>query len=358
MRLLNRYIFKSVISTSLVSLLVLLVLEMFFTLLKELENLGDHDYGIGEIIRYLLLLLPKLAYETFPMALLVGGLLGMGALANGSELVVMRAAGISIVRLVWAGLRAGLVLGLVALVLGEFVSPHMERMARDMRALARGQPVLLLGGRGFWARDGRFYINVRSVEPGTMPDIRLSGIYVYEIGDESELISVTKVEGAHFVEGRWILYVINRSVIERERIKTESLHSITLDSALNPEILKVLASDPADMPMRDLRTYIQYLEQNGLDSDPYRLAFWTKAIAPLTNLVMLLIAMPFAFGSQRSASTGQRLLIGVLLGLVFFLANRMLSNVVLLYGYPPVVGAALPTAVFFGMAIFALKRVR
>ena len=110
--------------------------------------------------------------------------------------------------------------------------------------------------------------------------------------------------------------------------------------------------------MRELLTYIAYLEDNGLDTRRYQLAFWTKLLAPLANLSMLFIAMPFAFGRQRSAGMGQRLVIGILLGLAFFLLNRMLGNIVLLYDFPPIIGAALPMMLFYGAGALALSRLR
>lgn len=354
MNRIDRYIFKTVASTALIGILVLLVLETFLELLAQMEDVGRGNYDIPIMIEYLLLTLPRRTYETFPMALLLGGLLGMGTLANGSELIVMRAAGLSKLRLVGAALKAGFILSLLALVLGEFIAPYTEQKAQELRSNAIAEAITIRGGKGFWAKDGNRFISVQAMMPG----IRLVDIHVYEVDKNANLILMGYAQGARYSRGHWILDGVSRSTIRPDRVITEHLISTAVDSVISPAMLKVLAADPQDLSIRDLLIYIDYLQTNGLDTKPYQLAFWTKVIAPFSNLAMLFIAMPFVFGSQRIAGTGQRLTIGVLLGLLFYLGNRMVGNVVLLYGYPPFLGAALPTLLFFAAGMYALHRIR
>lgn len=354
MKRIDGYIFRTVTLTALVALLVMLCLDVFFNILREIEHLGEGSYGLLTIAQFLLLTLPRRIYEVLPMALLVGGLLGMGALATSSELVVMRAAGVSVLRLVYAALKAGLVLSLIGLLLGEFVAPYTERLAQTLRADARDKPVTIGDGDGFWARDGAYFINVRGVEPG----MRLADIYVYEVDERSDLRSIARAEGAHYVQGRWVLEGVSRSRIDPEQVQADSMMAVSWESVITPEMLDVLATKPEDLSLRDLGAFITYLQDNRLNAETYELTFWNKAIGPLTNLAMLFIGMPFVFGSQRRTGAGQRLLIGVLLGLAFYLANRMLGNTVLLYGLPPWLGASLPTLVFFVAGGYALHRVR
>ncbi len=354
MNILDRYIFRTVASATLVALLVLLLLEFFLTLLVELEDVGKGDYDFAAVVRYLLLIQPRRLYELFPMALLVGGLLGMGALAGGSELIVMRAAGLSLTRLTRSALQAGLLLSLAVLAVGEFAAPPLEQAAREQRAIAKSQDMAIRGGRGFWARDGDHFIHVRAVLPG----IRLVDVHMFKVNPDARLETVTAAQGARYVEGRWLLEGISRSVLNGDAVRTERLTSLAVDSAISPQILDVLAADPSELSIRDLLVYVDYLERNGLDAQGYRLALWRKLLAPFTYLAMLVIAMPFVFGPQRSVGVGQRLLVGLLLGLAFFLVNYLLGNVVLLYGYPPLVGASLPTLLFLGVGFLALRRLR
>lgn len=354
MSILDRYIFRTVTSVTLVALLVLMLLQFFLGLLAELEDVGKGDYHFGAILQYLLLIQPQRLYELFPMALLVGGLLGMGALASGSELIVMRASGVSLARLTGSALQTGFILSLIVLLIGEFVAPALEQQADQQRATAKGQDLAIRGGRGFWARDGDYFIHVRGVLPG----VQLVDIHTFKLGPESQLLEVTAAQRARFEEGHWLLQNIDRSVLSQDAVQTEHLSELKVLSAISPRILEVLAANPTDLAIRDLRLYVDYLERNGLDAQNYRLALWRKLTAPLVYVSMLVVAMPFVFGPQRSAGTGQRLLIGLLLGLVFFLANYLLGNVVLLYGLPPLVGAVLPPLLFLAGGFWALRRLR
>jgi len=316
--------------------------------------MGEGNYGLPQVLQYLLLTLPRRTYEVFPMCLLVGGLLGMGSLASSSELVVMRAAGASLFRLVGAALKAGLFMGLLALILGEFVAPYTEQLAQLTRASARNESIDIRHGLGFWARDGDSFVNVQSVLPG----FKLADIYIYEMDEQADLKSVIHADNADYVDGRWALAGVTRTLIGTDAVQTHSVDSLVVDSVISPAMLDVLASDPEDLSMRDLITYIAYLNSNGLQDNMYQLAFWSKALGPFTNLAMLFIALPFVFGSQRKVGAGQRLLIGVFIGLLFFLSNRMLGNLVLLYGYHPLLGASSPTLLFFAVGSYALSRVR
>ncbi len=354
MSILDRYIFRTVASATLVALLVLLLLEAFLGLLVELEQVGKGHYDFVAAIHYVMLIQPQRLYELFPMALLVGGLLGMGALASGSELVVMRAAGLSLNRLTRSVLQAGFLLSLLVLVIGEFAAPPLEQLADEQRAIAKGEDLAIRGGRGFWARDGGYFIHVR----GVLPRFRLADIHIFKVDPESRLEEVTAAQSARYQGGHWLLEGIDGSILDGDTVQTKRLDNLSLASTISPKILDVLAANPSDLSIRDLLTYVDYLERNGLDAQNYRLALWRKLLAPLVYLAMLVIAMPFVFGPQRSAGTGQRLLIGLLLGLAFFLINYLLGNVVLLYGHPPLAGAILPPLLFLMAGFLALHRLR
>lgn len=355
MKRLDRYIFRTVATATLVALLALLLLEFFLTLLVELEDIGVGNYNLMAAFRYLLLIQPQRLYEMFPMALLVGSLLGMGTLASGSELIVMRASGLSLAQLTGAVLKTGLLLSLVVLTVGEFVAPSLEQYAREQRAIIRGENLSIRGGLGFWARDGNYFIHVR----GVAPNVRLVDINVFKVNSEAQLEIATHADGARYrAGGHWILEGVSRSVLSGDSVLTERWSNMTVTSAISPQILEVLAANPSQLSIRDLQVYVDYLEHNGLDAQPYRLALWRKLLAPLVYLAMLVIAMPFVFGPQRSSSVGQRLLVGLLLGLAFFLINYLLGNMVLLYGYPPLLGAALPSLLFLSIGFYALRRIR
>jgi lipopolysaccharide export system permease protein len=245
-------------------------------------------------------------------------------------------------------------LSLAVLALGEFVAPPLEQMAYEQRAAAKSESMAIRGGRGFWARDGDYFIHVRAVLPG----VRLVDIHIFKIGPDAQLETFTAAQGARYVEGLWLLEGVNRSTLNGDSVQTEHLPSLTITSGISPRTLDVLATNPSELAIRDLLVYVDYLERNGLDAQEYRLVLWRKVLAPLVYTAMLIIGMPFVFGPQRSAGTGQRLLVGLLLGLAFFLINYLLGNIVLLYGFPPLVGASLPTLLFLAGGVYALHRLR
>ncbi|HAO31601.1 MAG TPA: LPS export ABC transporter permease LptG, partial [Candidatus Competibacteraceae bacterium] len=274
MKLIDRYIFRTVANTTLVALLVLLLLEMFLSLLVELEEVGKGRYDFAAVLRYLLLIQPQRVYELFPMALLVGALLGMGALASGSELIVMRAAGLSLTQLTRSVLQAGLALSLAVLVLGEFAAPPLEQTAREQRAAAKSEGMAIRGGRGFWVRDGDYFVHVNAVLPG----LRLADIHIFRIGPQSRLETVTAAQSARYQAGRWVLENIDRSFLKGDSVASEKLPDLEISSSISPQILDVLAADPAGLSVRDLWVYVDYLERNGLDAQSYRLALWRKLL--------------------------------------------------------------------------------
>lgn len=350
--LISRYIFRVVLATSLVALLVMLILDSIFNLLNQLEDIGRGSYDLRDVLYYLLLTTPRRLYETAPVALLVGGLLGMGSLATHSELIVMRAIGRSRLNLVLAAMQAGLVLSLIVALLGEFIAPVSERMARAVRADAGIHDSRF--NQGLWARDGDLIIHIGAALPGP----RLERIAIYALDDKAGLRMLGSATGARFEDQRWVLENAEFSTLTATSIEQSAVPEIPWQSVITPETLQVLAVDPEDLALRELRTYIAYLRDNGLNTSQYELALWTKIMAPLANLAMLFVAMPFAFGPNRSTGTGQRLVVGIFIGLIFFLLNRLLGNLVLLYGYSPLLGAALPMLLLYGVGYWMLRRLR
>jgi lipopolysaccharide export system permease protein len=351
---LDRYIFRQVLATTLVSLLVLLALESFFSFMGEIDRIGEGSYGPLDIAQYVLLRLPQVAVERMPMALLLGGLLGMGALAAGSELIAMRAAAWSILRIVASTLSCGVLVVVVTAVLAEFVVPSMNHLAESERAEARGRNLSIRGGRGFWVRDAAFLIQIREV----LPSGDLANLKLYTIDAGRRLSTVATARTAVFGPQGWRLLDLIEDDLRSDTVRRTLQAERRWDSAISPRLLEVLVLKPEQMSARDLRVYSAYLARNGLDARSYRLALWEKLIAPFSNLVMLFVAMPFVFGPLRSSAAGQRLFVGVMVGLLFYLSTTTLSSLGLAYSLPPLLATAMGPMVFFLVALMALTRMR
>lgn len=354
MRILDRYIAGEVVRGTGLALLVLLALLSFFTLVAEIEETGKGSYGVWQAIQYVLLTLPRRTYELLPTATLLGSMLGLGALAANSELVVIRAAGVSFARIVWSVLKVGVGVALVAVVLGEFIGPVSMEYAQNQRAMAMSGQAVLKSGSGFWARDGHSFINVERLRYGG----RIEGIHIYEFDDQRRLRTVTQADAGLFAEGRWLLEGLRQSVINEDSVAVRNVPQDVGTTLLEPELLNVVVAKPEGLSAFDLHKYVGYLRENGLNTDRYEVAFWSKVVSPFANLVMLLVALPFVFGPLRSVAVGQRMLAGVLVGVSFYLLNQTFVRVGQIYDLSPFLSAGLPSLGFLAAALVAIRRLR
>ncbi|MFP4244691.1 MAG: LPS export ABC transporter permease LptG [Ectothiorhodospira sp.] len=353
MRILRGYLIRQVIGGTLLALAVLTALDVGFAFVGEIEDVGQGSYDWVQALVFTALTIPGRVYELFPTGVLIGALLSLGTLAENSELTAMRAAGLPVRRIVGAVLLAGAVLMVAALLLGEVVAPASERQAQSMRTFAHSEQIQV-GGTGLWAREGNDYLNVRVIMPGP----RLHDIRVYRFDDRRQMTEMVQARAARYTEGHWVMRDVTRSRIALDGVTVERAEEESWERLLAPELFDVVVVEPQQMSAWTLWRYIRYLRDNSLDSAPYELAFWTRFSTPLSSLVMLLLAVPFVFGSLRTGGAGQRLFIGILIGVGFHLLNRMLNHMGLVYGLPPLVSAVLPMALFLVIAVAALRRVR
>lgn len=353
MSILDRYIAGVVIRGTLMVLLVLGALLAFVDFVGEIGEVGKGQYTLFDAIAYVILSLPERMYELFPTAVLLGSLLGLGALSSSSEITVMRASGISIARFVRSVLQAGLLLAVFVAIIGETVVPPSERTAQSIRTAALKQSVSFEGQQGLWARDGARYIHVGRVYPG----FNLGDLSIYELDEDGRLVRVTHARSARYQNEQWQLRNIRRTTLDTENVSSQMLQSETWPRLFNPDLFNVVGIKPANMSAIDLYRYSDYLQANELDSSHYRLAFWVKVLTPVSSMVMLLIALPFIFGSQRSGGSANRLMIGLLLGISFFLLNRTMNHMGQVYGLNPLFSAAFPVVIVAIAGILAIRRV-
>lgn len=351
--ILDRYLARQVIGASLLVALLLVALSAFLQLLAQLDALTG-DYGIAEAFQFVMLSMPQQLYEMLPMAVLLGALIGLGQLASANELMVMRAAGISVLRLARGALLGGVIIAVAAFLIGEFVAPPAEQYARSMKNIARMQRVSWLGASGVWARDGNRFVNVRQM----LREDELRDVFVYRLDDDGGLQSMLTAEEAHVGADGWELGDISITEFTPRGTETRYLDEASWETLLSPSLLRLFVVDPDTLSMQGLARYIGYLERNGLDARRFEQAFWIKLVAPVSVLVMVLLAVPFVFGPMRSVGQGQRVIFGVLIGVGFYVFNLTLAQSGLVFGLHPFVSAWLPTVLFAVGSVVALTRVR
>jgi len=353
LRVLNAYIAGEVLKGSLVAVLVLLSLLNFFTFTDEMRDI-EGGYGLKEIFQYLMLNSPRDFYELMPSAALLGSLVTLGALGNNRELVGMQAAGASKFRIIWAVMRAGLILVIISVAVGEFVAPATERSAQMLKATAMKKQVASRTKYGVWLRDGNIYINIRQIQQQD----QLGDISIFELDEDRRLKLASHADKAVYNGVNWDLDNLKSSHVSHDAVVPEAKASADWSSILAPELLSMFVVRPENLSAYELANYMTYLQDNGQKSPAVELAFWGRIVNPFVTLVMLLVATPFVLTLRRESSLGQRVVVGVTFGLSFYLFDKMFGHFGLIYEMNPIVAASLPTMLVFLAASVAIARLR
>lgn len=339
LRLYERYLARTILSTTSLTLLALLGLLIFFKFIDESEDLNTGSYQLTDAFGVALLSAPHYLLEAFPMAALLGGLLGLGGLAGRSELIVLQAAGVSVGQILIAAAKAGLLLVLCVIVCSEWIAPYTEQQAQEWRLTRQQGAITHQTDNGLWARDGNTFIHIAQVHTST----QLSGITSYTLDTQNRLRTHQYAVSARYQDGAWQLHHITRTHIlaAGDPVRTEQQAQARWDTLLNPALLGVIVTDPALLTLPDLHHTIRYLRDNGQSALTYQLAYWHKIVNPLTTLLMLLLAVPFTL-SQPRRGAGQRLMLGALIGAGYFLLSRGLSYAAVVYALNPLLVIFMP----------------
>ncbi|MFC6671595.1 LPS export ABC transporter permease LptG [Marinobacterium aestuariivivens] len=350
---LDLYIARHVLGAILVVMLIVVGLDLLFSLVDELDSLNDR-YDMLEALIYLGMTAPRRIYEFLPLSCLVGCLIGLGMLASHSELTVMRAAGVSTGRIVAAVMKPVLVLVVGALLLGEYVVPHTEQIAQSRRALVQSGGEALKSRHGVWHREGDAFIHINAVQP----DGIIFGVTRYRIDGDRDLTSASYARRGEYRNGAWQLEEVRETLFHGDRTEVVTRDGEVWQSGLTPTLLSVIVVEPVDLSITGLRAFSAYLAEQGLSSVDYELAFWNKLLQPLGILALVLIGISFIFGPLRSVTVGQRLIVGIMVGLVFKFAQDMLGPASSVYGFTPLLAVLLPILVCLAVGAWMLKRAK
>ena len=354
MSILDRYLGGIILQYTLITMLVLLGLFTFVNFLEQLGDLGKGSYGLSDALVYIVLTIPRTVYELFPMAALLGTIIGLSLLANDSELIVMRASGVSVRQISIAALKTGGLFVIAAMLIGELVAPPSETRAQRGRSEALRENLRQPTDSGLWMRDAQTYINAGEV----LPDLTLLGIKIFEFGPDKKLRALIEAAAGEFENDHWALSDVKQTLIDADgNTETARLDATQWRSGVTPQILSVFLVQPDQLSLWQLRRYIRHLRQNHQQTDPYKLAFWNKLMLPLSTAVMVMLAIPFVFVNIRSGTLGRSLFTGIMLGLGFYAANKGFGYVVLAYALPPLLGATLPMIAFLMLAVGMVRRI-
>ncbi len=350
--ILDRYIGKSILVTSFIALFSLVAIFSFFAFVDQLGDTGKGNYGVLDAIQYVLLSVPILSYELFPIATVIGSMTTLGMLANTSELAVIRTSGVSRLQLAYSLMKTGLIIVVISILIGEIVAPISEHKAQQKRSIALTKQISLKTKNGFWSRDGNSYINIRKILPGD----RVEEIYIYEFDQDHKLISSIHADNAEYDKDRWILHDIMRTEISEQQVTSKHYETAEWEALLNPEVIDMVTIKPRYLSMNGLISYINYLKANNQSSKLYVQAFWAKIINPFAILAMILLATCVVKCEARPVGLGQRVFIGALIGVSFHLVNQVTGHLGIVYGIPSFVSVTLPTIMVLSYIFYTFRK--
>jgi lipopolysaccharide export system permease protein len=350
---LSRYIAREVILATLLVLTALLMLWAFYDFLQDLPAL--RALNTAQVLVLVASAIPNYIYELLPVAALIGTLFALAQLAGNSEYAVMRTSGVSVIAIARTLALVGLVFATLTFVIGEYVVPRTEQAAQRIRAYSGSKPAVARAFQsGYWFRDGTTFINIGSV----LPDGMLRGIRVFEFAEGYALRRMVAAESAQFQSGQqWQLNQVVETRFDGAVPTLRHIAAMPWVTVLTPNMLSVLQVTPDKLPVSGLVEYAGHLKANNQDARRFDVALWGKFFYPLATCVLMLLALPFAQIQHRSGGVGGRIFVGILLGLVFIVVNRLFSYLTLIYAWPAFLGALAPGAMFLALAGWMMWRI-
>lgn len=343
LKIYERHLAREIYAATGLVLLAFLMLFAFFDLIHQLESIGKGGYQIQHALGYVALTLPGRLYELFPIGVLIGTLYALTVLARHSEITVLRAAGLSTGDLLLTLTKIGTVFVVLTLLMGELVAPPAERAAQQLRLRAMGSMVAQEFRSGLWVKDERSFVNVREV----LPDASLQNVRIFEFDDRFQLLSISQAErGSYIRDGNWLLDGVVRTVFSGETAHVERFRELNWKSGLSPDLLAVLMVVPERMSLVNLYLFVRHLSGNQQKTDRYDIAMWKKLIYPLAALVMMALALPFAYMQDRMGAVSIRVFAGIMLGIGFHMLNGLFSSLGVINSWPPFFSAITPSVLF------------
>jgi lipopolysaccharide export system permease protein len=352
-KIIDRYLGTTVLRATALVLLMLAGISIFIMLVKEMGSMGRGVYGLIGAIEYVFLDFPKQIYLLFPMACLLGTLLGLGTLASNSELIILRASSMSISKIIWAVMKTMVIILIAATLIGEVLAPAAEHKAEARKSFLLSNGQALKTSKGTWIRDGQNFLYIRQ----SLGSKLLEGVSRYQFDNNNKLLSASYAERGYYQEGHWMMQNVVESIITSTQIQTRKIPQEIWPLSLNPKLLRISEVNPAQMSLKQLNDYILYLKKNNQNTSTYSLSFWQRILQPLATLVMVWLAIPFVFGPLRRATMGLRIVLGAAVGFCFITLNQFFGPMSMVYQLPPFIAAILPIILFSIAAWILQKRV-
>jgi len=355
MNTLDRYLYRTVLIYAGMAMLVMLTLAALVLFISQQSDIGVGNYSGGDAFVNTLLNLPQTAFELLPIGAMIGALMGLGNLAAGSELVVTRASGVSVWRIGWPVGLAGLTLAVMMYGIGEYAAPPMAQFAKREKTTAKMADVSFAGSSSAWIKDGNLILRVQTGDA----DHAFGGVSVFKLDGPTRLNSILRAARISVADpGRWNLQDVATSRFGKDHVEADTRSEETMHTTVNPDFLGLAATDPQLLTLHGLASYIDHLRRNSLETAVFEIGFWSRIARLFAVVVVTMLALPFVFGPLRTTGAGTRTVIGVLLGVLFFLVTRTVENGGQLYNLNPMLIGWLPTLCVTLCTVVAISRTR
>ncbi len=351
MSVIRKYLAAEIYAATLFVFMAFLGLFAFFDLINELGDLGKGTYRLQHALLFVALSIPTHIYELSPIAVLIGTLYALSRLAGNSEYTAMRAAGLSPIATSRLLLRIGMGFAVLTFLFGELIAPFADRIARQLKLEATSAVVAQEFRTGLWVKDDGRFVNIREV----LPDATLVGVRIFEFDRDYRLLSIADAKSGRFSgDGIWELQDITKTHFKPQKVSVENELALQWRSVLTPDILSVLFVQPERMSAWNLYHYARHLGDNQQKSERYEIAMWKKLIYPIAVLVMMALALPFAYLHVRAGGVGVKVFTGIMIGIFFHMLNSLFSHIGLLQGWAPIYSAAMPSVLFLATAVLTM----
>lgn len=355
MRRLNRYVGRTVLFASVGSLIVLVSLNSISDLVSLTSNLSD-NFTVSSLLLVTLLKMPSATVEFLPYGVFLGCIIGLGVHANNNELSVMRSAGVSVFRLLWAVMRPTLLIIAIGLFLSEFINPNSDQLARSLQEGGDANQRTLDAPFGYWYRDAERgeFLHLNRVETGG----RIFGLSRYGFDDEGILQYTGFADQAIYQSHNrsWQLENYRQTEVGDDKIEAVDNPSQVWQTELNPDLLNILVLPPESLSVRDLYAFAYYRDAQNLQSHDYWLRFWQRLLQPLIVLSLVLVGMSLMFGSLREATMGSRLLLAFIVGFFVKVNIEMMGTISSVAGFSPLLAVLIPSLGFGLIGVVMLAR--
>ena len=376
MKTIRRLIYGEVLASIAFVTTGFLALFFFFDLVDELQYLGKNaagalssdanTYQIRHALLYVALLIPSHLYELVPISVLIGTIFVMARLAQSSEYTILRTSGLE----PWRALQLLLALGaffvLVCFAIGDYLAPAADRSAQLLKARYQGR--ITIGQTGAWMKEKQAY-NSYVVNVGSLSsDNAMHGVRVFEFDNKGLLVSITQSPLARFApDDSWQLEGGSRTEFtvsagqtssadkgrDSAKITINQIERFRWPTGISAEMVSVAVLKPERMSTIALFTYIRHLNANGQTAQRYEIEFWKKVFYPLSCLVMVVLALPFAYLHFRSSGIAGYVFGGVMIGISFFLLNNVFGYIGNLQNWQPWLAAAAPGLLYMAISLGA-----